>query len=113
MFTNNINKKKYVGKSNDLFTRFRQYQSKLHKVDKYNTNINRAFSKFGPSNFTVTLLEYCEKQDLGIREQYYIDKIKPQYNVRKSVHKTQNTKAVKKDEKKKIKREDFSRTYIR
>ena len=100
MFTNKINKKKYVGKSKNLFERFKNYYWQSYVVTKYNTNINRAFSKYGLSNVSVTLLEYCEKKDLGLREQHYIDKIKPQYNIRKSVYNPKEKIVAKKTEEK-------------
>lgn len=100
MFTNNINNKKYVGKSNNLYERFKTYYWQRCNVTKYNTNINRVFSKYGLSNFSVTLLEYCKEQDLGLREQHYIDKIKPQYNIRKSVYNPKEKIVVKKTEEK-------------
>jgi len=34
-------------------------------------------------NFSVTILEYCDKSDLIIREQYYFNKLNPQYNILK------------------------------
>jgi len=37
MFTNNINKKKYVGKSNNLYERFNTYYQQSYNVTKYNT----------------------------------------------------------------------------
>ena len=100
MFTNKINKKKYVGKSKNLFERFKNYNWQSKDVTKYNTNINRAFSKYGLSNFSVTLLEYCKEKDLGLREQHYIDKIKPQYNIRKSVYNPKEKIVAKKTEEK-------------
>ena len=88
------------GKSNNLYERFKTYYWQRCNVTKYNTNINRVFSKYGLSNFSVTLLEYCKEQDLGLREQHYIDKIKPQYNIRKSVYNPKEKIVVKKTEEK-------------
>lgn len=34
-------------------------------------------------NFSITILEYCDKSDLIIREQYYFNKLNPQYNILK------------------------------
>lgn len=88
MLTNKINKKKYVGKSKNLYERLITHNKYSWDTEKHNTNINRALKKYKTSNFFITLLEYCKEQDLGSREQHYIDNIKPQYNIRKSVHKS-------------------------
>jgi group I intron endonuclease len=46
--------------------------------------INRALIKHGYSNFTLDILEYCEKANLTEREQYYMDKLNPRYNTLKT-----------------------------
>jgi group I intron endonuclease len=45
----------------------------------------RAFAllKYGYSSFTLEILEYCEISVLIEREQYYIDTLKPEYNILK------------------------------
>lgn len=48
---------------------------------KYNTAIHNALLKYGHSNFTLDILEYCEDVDPVIREQYYLDLLKPKYNI--------------------------------
>lgn len=45
--------------------------------------ICRALLKYGYSSFTLDILEYCETSVLIEREQYYIDNLKPEYNVLK------------------------------
>lgn len=35
------------------------------------------------NNFSLTILEYCNKSDLLVREQYYLNKLKPEYNILK------------------------------
>src|SRR5438477_10959207 len=45
--------------------------------------IFKALLKYGHSKFTLEILEYCDSKDLIKREQYYIDLLKPQYNILK------------------------------
>ena len=46
-----------------------------------NSLINKALLKYGYSKFKVEILEYCDRSDLIKREQYYIDLLKPEYNI--------------------------------
>jgi len=48
--------------------------------------IYNALLKNGYSNFTLKILEYCDatQADLLKREQYYIDKLNPEYNILKT-----------------------------
>jgi group I intron endonuclease len=41
-----------------------------------NRPIDRALLKHGFSNFKLEILEYCSKQDVITREQYYLDKLR-------------------------------------
>jgi group I intron endonuclease len=43
--------------------------------------MERALLKYGFSNFSLEILEYCNLKDLLIREQYYLDILKPEYNI--------------------------------
>ncbi len=45
--------------------------------------INKALLKYGYSNFKLEIFEYCDKADTLKREQYYLDLIKPNYNILK------------------------------
>ena len=45
--------------------------------------INKALLKYGYSKFKLDILEFCDPKDLRKREQYYIDLLKPEYNVLK------------------------------
>jgi group I intron endonuclease len=45
--------------------------------------ISKALIKYGYSNFTLEILEYCNRSDAIIREQYYLDLCKPEYNLLK------------------------------
>jgi group I intron endonuclease len=43
--------------------------------------IYRAMLKYGPSGFILEILEYCDPKEVIIREQYYLDLLKPIYNL--------------------------------
>ena len=77
---NNINKNTYVGSSINLSVRFYTYYS-LRYLAKSNRLIDRALLKHGFSNFSLEILEYCDVKVLLEREQYYLDKLKPLYNI--------------------------------
>ena len=43
--------------------------------------IHAALLKYGYENFNLEILEYCRADELIVREQYYLDLIKPEYNI--------------------------------
>lgn len=59
--------------------RFKHY-SYISKI-KCNFPIHSTLLKYGFSNLKLKILEYCDKYKLADREQYYMDLIKPQYNI--------------------------------
>jgi group I intron endonuclease len=44
-------------------------------------SICSALLKYGDSNFQLEILEYCDPDEAIIREQYYLDLLKPEYNI--------------------------------
>lgn len=81
---NKTNGKSYVGSSSSLTQRFYMYYSVQHLLlRKSNSLICRALLKYGYAKFTLEILEYCDPKDLLAREQFYIDSIKPKYNILK------------------------------
>jgi len=48
--------------------------------------INKALLKYGYSKFKLDILEYCDPKELVKREQYYMDKLSPYYNVLKTAY---------------------------
>lgn len=46
--------------------------------------IYKALLKYGYSQFKFEIIEYCDPSKLIEREQYYIDSLKPEYNVLKT-----------------------------
>jgi len=83
MLTNKLTGDIYVGQSIDLRKRFMKYFSLSYINSRKELIISRALIKYGYSNFSVTILEYCNNSDLDVKEQYYFDKLNPQYNIQK------------------------------
>jgi group I intron endonuclease len=42
-----------------------------------------ALVKYGYSNFSLSILEYCDRYEVITREQYYLDLLNPSYNILK------------------------------
>lgn len=85
-WVNLSNGKTYVGSSVNLTRRFKSYYSVYYLENegkKNNSLIYRALLKNGYSNFKLEILEYCESETLIEREQFYLDLIKPEYNILK------------------------------
>lgn len=83
-WTNKLTLDTYIGSAVNLSRRFREYTSVnflLKETLKNKSIIYKAILKYGYDNFNIEVLEYCESNILIEREQYYIDKLKPTYNI--------------------------------
>lgn len=82
---NNLNGKSYIGSSIYLSNEFSNYYylNSLTLQVKGSIVIYRGLLKYGYKNFSLDIIEYCESNMLRKREQYYIDKLKPEYNILK------------------------------
>jgi len=86
-WNNLITSKSYIGSSISLGNRFSNYYSLAYlkkKVGKGSSIIYNSLLKHGYSNFSIDILEYCEPSILIKREQYYLDILKPEYNILKT-----------------------------
>jgi group I intron endonuclease len=78
--TNKINRKSYVGQTNDFNRRMYEHFNKKHKG---NATLKRAITKYGKGNFEIIVLEELNTNDrrfLNEREMYYIKLYQPEYN---------------------------------
>lgn len=67
----------------NLRRRFKEYFNVNHLLRNKHLAICAALAKYGYSQFSVEILEYCDPSDILKREQYYLDLLKPQYNILK------------------------------
>lgn len=90
-WTNRINNKIYIGSAINLTKRLEDYfrVKRLKKILlKSRSSIYSSILKYGHNNFSLEILEYCEPNNLIIREQYYLDLLKPEYNICKTAGNT-------------------------
>ena len=82
-FINLLTEESYVGSSTNLSVRFRQYYNYnyISSPARGKSVIYLSILRNGYSNFSLTILEYCEIKDCINREQFYIDLIKPSMNI--------------------------------
>lgn len=78
---NLINSHIYIGSSCDLNLRQKDHFRHLRYGTHHNKYLQNAYNKYGEDQFVFEILEYCDKNELIIREQWYIDSWNPEYNL--------------------------------
>lgn len=81
IITNVINGKRYVGSAYDIYDRLHDHMSNLNHNTAHNAHLQAAWNKYGSDSFEYGILEFCDRSERFIREQYYIDTLHPEYNI--------------------------------
>lgn len=81
-FTNQINQKKYIGKTNNIEHRIEQHISALRKNTHHSIKLQRAVNKYGLENFQFTYreVEIQNEEELNILEIQEIEKYDSYHN---------------------------------
>lgn len=84
--SNSSNGKCYIGSSIDIDRRRLEHFSALLHNKHINQHLQNAYNKYGRECFEFEIIEIVEitdniKQNLLSREQFWIDNIKPEYNI--------------------------------
>lgn len=72
---NLVNSKKYIGQSVDIYKRWDNHKSVLCSGYHCNKYLQRSWNKYKKNNFSFTIIEQCEKEDLNEKEIYWINKL--------------------------------------
>lgn len=75
----------YIGSSKNLYQRLHKHRCLLKKGCHENLILNQSVAKYGIDSFDCDVIELCNIEDLKSREQYYIDLLKPKYNITRLV----------------------------
>jgi hypothetical protein len=81
VWKNLVNQKQYIGSSDNLRRRFNNYFNPKHLLKYDYMYINRALLKHGYSNFSLSILEYCEPEQCLERENFYLSNLPHEYNL--------------------------------
>ena len=75
---NTVTRSSYVGSSTVLNRRIKCYlETNYLKTYKHKSVISSDILKYGLSVFRLEILEHCAKEDVTLREQFYLDTLKP------------------------------------
>lgn len=86
MITNIKNGRTYIGSSSSkyfIYNRLINHRRDLKENRHCNIYLQRDFNKCGIKEYYVSILEICEPDECIEREQYWIDLLKPNYNLLK------------------------------
>ena len=75
------NNRFYVGSSKTLYDRLLEHRQKLLNNKHSNDFMQNAFNKYGINSFEYEILEFCLPENRILREKYYIDTLKPDFNL--------------------------------
>ena len=81
MLLNKINGKRYIGSSKNLRARLWEHRSLLRHNKHINQHLQNAWNKYGEINFDYSIIEFCDENIRYEKEQFYVDAIKPEYNI--------------------------------
>lgn len=71
---NNVNLKRYIGQSKNIFARWRMHKSALKNNRHKNSHLQNAWNKYGEDSFNFIILEKCDVDKIDELERFYIKK---------------------------------------
>jgi group I intron endonuclease len=77
---NLVNGKRYVGSACEFQKRWLEHRRDLERGNHHSRALQRAWNKYGGSNFEFRVVENCSRDLLIVREQAAFDLLKPEYN---------------------------------
>lgn len=73
--------KYYIGSSKSIRSRWHQHRMSLKQGKHHSPYLQNAWTKYGEEAFEFWVVEECNRDELLIREQEYIDTLNPVFNV--------------------------------
>lgn len=78
---NIVNDHCYIGQTSDKDFRWREHKKQLKGFYHHSLYLQRAWCKYGEENFIFVTLQKVPTNKLTEREQIWIDRLKPEYNM--------------------------------
>lgn len=74
--TSKSNNKFYIGSSKNTNERWKRHIRDLRNGRHINQHLQRCYDKYGESDLLFEVIEFCDENELLIKEQYYLDFLK-------------------------------------
>lgn len=71
----------YVGSSHNITHRWTSHLSELRHNKHHSARLQNSWNKYGEQAFCFAVLECCEPDRLFEREQYFVDALRPEFNM--------------------------------
>ncbi len=72
---NKVNGKMYIGQSRNIENRYKDHCRELKNNQHYNKHLQASYNKYGMSEFYITVLEECDIEILGPKEQQWVSSV--------------------------------------
>lgn len=77
---NKLNGNRYIGSSENITDRWKRHIKLLQNGEHHSNHLQHAWNAYGAACFDFTVVFLCDKENLLLCEQFYIDALKPVYN---------------------------------
>jgi group I intron endonuclease len=71
----------YIGGTTSMYLRWILHSRHLIKQVHCNFHLQACWKKYGQDSLVFEVVEFCDRLDLTVREQFYIDTLKPSLNI--------------------------------
>lgn len=78
---NTVNGNCYIGSSIDIKKRWNGHRRLLERGKHHSRHLQNAWGLYSADCFRFLIIEQCDEKQLIEREQYYIDTLRPEYNI--------------------------------
>lgn len=70
----------YIGSATDIKNRWRHHLRQLRKQKHHSKKLQRHYNKYGESDLQFSILLGCQKEELLVNEQFFLDSHKAYFN---------------------------------
>lgn len=102
----------YIGSTITLNRRWKEHRNDLKKNIHHSKYLQRSYNKHGVSEFEYIILANCPKEYLKKLEQWFLDHMKPKYNMAKDAIRPMLGRKISKEEIKRLSKLHTGNTYL-
>mgnify|MGYP000895807222 CR=1 FL=1 len=84
--------KYYIGSTSNIYKRKNEHWNRLKQGTHFNSKMSNYYNKYGEGCFEYDIIELCNDDELIEREQFYIDTLRPYFNIRPYAHSNKGIK---------------------